>query len=66
MAFGDEVGLGGLLNERTLRDDLILGFRFGVFFFAGGVIPNPLDIRFQKVSGLSAEVKTTPLPEAWF
>ena len=43
--------------------DLILGFRFGVFFFAGGVIPNPLDIRFQKVSGLSAEVKTTPLSE---
>jgi len=43
--------------------DLILGFRFGVFFFAGGVIPNHLDIRFQKVSGLSAEVKTTPLSE---
>ena len=43
--------------------DLLLGFRFGVFFFAGGVIPNPLDIRFQKVSGLSAEVKTTPLSE---
>ena len=43
--------------------DLILGFRFGVFFFAGGVIPNPLDIRFQKVSGLAAEVKTTPLGE---
>lgn len=36
--------------------DLLLGFRFGVFFFAGGVIPNPVDIRFQKVSGLSAEV----------
>jgi len=34
-----------------------------VFFFAGGVIPNPLDIRFQKVSGLAAEVKTTPLSE---
>ena len=43
--------------------NLILGFRFGVFFFAGGVIPNPLDIRFQKVSGLAAEVKTTPLAE---
>ena len=43
--------------------DLLLGFRFGVFFFAGGVIPNPLDIRFQKVSGLAAEVKTTPLSE---
>ncbi|MFC1603759.1 phage tail protein [Planctomycetota bacterium] len=41
----------------------ILGFRFGVFFFAGGVIPNPLDIRFQRVSGLSAEVKTTPVTE---
>lgn len=38
-------------------EDLILGFRFGVFFFAGGVLPNPLDIRFQKVSGLSATVK---------
>ena len=63
MAFGDEAGLGELLKQRTLYDDLILGFRFGVFFFAGGVIPNPLDIRFQKVSGLSAEVKTTPLAE---
>lgn len=43
--------------------DLLLGFRFGVFFFAGGVVPNPLDIRFQKVRGLSATVKTTPLQE---
>jgi phage tail-like protein len=34
-----------------------------VFFFAGGVIPNPVDIRFQKVSGLSAEVETEPLSE---
>jgi len=51
------------LKELTLHNDLILGFRFGVFFFAGGVIPNPLDIRFQKVSGLSAEVKTTPVTE---
>lgn len=49
--------------EVSLHDDLILGFRFGVFFFAGGVIPNPLDIRFQKVSGLSAEVKTTTVNE---
>ncbi len=45
--------------EVSLHDDLILGSRFGVFFFAGGAIPNPLDIRFQKVGGLSAEVKTT-------
>jgi phage tail-like protein len=43
--------------------DPIIGMRFGVLFFAAGVIPNPLDIRFQKVSGLSAEVETEPLPE---
>lgn len=43
--------------------ELLLGFRFGVFFFAGGVVPNPLDIRFQKVRGLTASVKTTPVAE---
>jgi phage tail-like protein len=43
--------------------DLYLGFRFGVFFFAGGLIPNPLDIRFQKVSGLSAEIRTSTVNE---
>jgi phage tail-like protein len=43
--------------------DLYLGFRFGVFFFAGGLIPNPLDIRFQKVSGLSAEIRTSNVNE---
>lgn len=43
--------------------DLALGFRFGVFFFAGGLIPNPLDIRFQRVAGLSAEVTTTTVDE---
>jgi phage tail-like protein len=41
----------------------IIGMRFGVLFFAGGVIPNPLDIRFQKVSGLSAEVETESVSE---
>lgn len=40
-----------------------LGFRFGVFFLAGGAIPNPIDIRFQKVSGLSAQVTTTSVTE---
>ncbi len=42
---------------------MFANFRFGVFFFAGGVMPNPLDIRFKKVKGLSATVKTTPLAE---
>lgn len=46
-----------------MMSDPIIGMRFGVFFFAGGVLPNPLDIRFQKVSGLSAEVETEPLSE---
>lgn len=40
-----------------------LSHRFGVFFFAAGVIPNPLDIRFQKVSGLSADIGTTSINE---
>ena len=40
-----------------------LGFRFGVFFLTGGANPNPIDIRFQKVSGLSAEVTTTSVTE---
>jgi phage tail-like protein len=34
--------------------------RFGVFFFARGTTPNPLDIRFQEVSGLQASIKTKP------
>jgi phage tail-like protein len=38
--------------------DPVAGFRFGVFFFAGGVIPNPLDIRFQSVGGLTTSVQT--------
>jgi phage tail-like protein len=40
-----------------------LGHRFGVFFFAAGVIPNPLDIRFQKVSGLATRVETSDINE---
>jgi phage tail-like protein len=40
-----------------------LGFRFSVFFFMGGVIPNPLDIRFSKVSGLSSTIDTQSLNE---
>lgn len=43
--------------------DPIIGMRFGVLFLAGGLIPNPLDIRFQKVSGLSVEVDTEPISE---
>ena len=34
--------------------------RFGVFFFAAGWGLNPLDIRFQEVSGLQAAITTRP------
>lgn len=40
-----------------------LGHRFAVFFLAGGIVPNPLDIRFQKVSGLEATVETAEIRE---
>lgn len=43
--------------------DIPLGYRFGVLFFALGILPNPLDVRFQKVRGLSAHVSTTELKE---
>ncbi|MEZ4453508.1 MAG: phage tail protein [Nannocystaceae bacterium] len=39
-------------------EDLALGFRFGVYFFAGGLFPNRVDIRFKRVSGLGATVHT--------
>jgi phage tail-like protein len=34
--------------------------RFGVFFFVAGSVPNPLDIRFQEVSGLRTAITTRP------
>jgi phage tail-like protein len=43
--------------------DLVLDSRFAAIFFVGGVVPNPLDIRFQRVSGLSATIETTTVNE---
>jgi len=40
-----------------------LGFRFGVLFLIGGAIPNPLDIFFQKVSGLGSTIETATIEE---
>jgi len=42
---------------------LHLNHRFGVYFFAGGVIPNPIDIHFQKVSGLSMNLDVETIGE---
>ena len=51
----------------TLSVDSPLGMplahRFAVFFFVAAVIPNPLDIRFQRVSGLSTRVETEPMKQ---
>lgn len=55
--------MASTIPQLTSTPDLLLGFRFGVYFFSGGTDPNQLDIRFQKVSGLSASVKLTPLIE---
>lgn len=43
--------------------DLVLGSRFAVVFFAAGIMPNPIDIRFQRASGLSATVETGTIVE---
>ncbi|MCB9230936.1 MAG: phage tail protein [Bacteroidia bacterium] len=40
-----------------------LSYRFGVVFFVAGLIPNPLDIKFQKVSGLTSTISTTTVEE---
>jgi len=50
-------------NLMSLRAGPPLGFRFGVFFFAGGVVPNPLDIRFKKVSGIGSNIPSQTLNE---
>ncbi|WP_437604669.1 phage tail protein [Sorangium sp. So ce834] len=55
--------MSAAIPELVPQSEMFVNFRFGVFFFAGGVVPNPLDVRFKKVTGLSATVKTTPLEE---
>ncbi len=40
-----------------------LGYRFAVVFFVGGVVPNPIDTMFQKVSGLESTVETMTVEE---
>ena len=55
--------MGFPIPELTLQQEPLLGFRFLVTFLAAGVIPNPLDIRFQQVRGLKATVRTTTVSE---
>ena len=55
--------MAGFVASVLLQQQMWLGYRFLVTFLIGGVVPNPLDIRFRKVSGLKATVSTTPVPE---
>ena len=52
-----------ILNNRFIGGEPPLGHRFGVFFLTMGVIPNPLDFRFSRLSGLSQSVETETLKE---
>ncbi|MEQ9354410.1 MAG: phage tail protein [Coleofasciculus chthonoplastes F3-SA18-01] len=40
-----------------------IGSHFMVVFFIAGVVPNPLDIRFQTVSGISSTIETEQVTE---
>jgi phage tail-like protein len=51
------------LFEISLTENPPVGFYFMVTFFISGVIPNALDTRFQKVSGISSEIETTDIRE---
>ena len=56
--------VGGLaLPELSLAKYPPVGYYFQVTFFVGGVVPNPLDIRFQKVSGITATVEVDSVNE---
>lgn len=49
--------------KMSLLDTPPLAYRFGVTFLTLGIVPNLLDIRFQRVSGLSAEIATETVEE---
>ena len=51
------------VEELILEQTPLLGFRFGVFIFVGGAIPNPMDFRFKRVSGLNATISTSTVEE---
>lgn len=54
---------GFSIPELTIAKNPPVGYHFAVVFFVGGIIPNPLDIRFKKVSGLSSTIDTTTITE---
>ncbi|MEM9903566.1 MAG: phage tail protein [Cyanobacteria bacterium P01_D01_bin.44] len=47
----------------SLTQNPPVGFYFMVTFLVGGFLPNPLDIRFQRVSGMSSTIETSEVRE---
>lgn len=47
----------------SLTQNPPVGFYFMVTFLIGGVLPNPLDIRFQRVSGMTSTIETSEVRE---
>lgn len=53
-----------LLSKRNLSLDVSpVKFNFVVVLFPFGIIPNPIDIRFSKVSGMNSSIETESLQE---
>jgi phage tail-like protein len=46
-----------------LSSNLALSHRFGVYFLETGFVPSVLDFRFQRVSGMQAEIETETIYE---
>ncbi|MBE7382960.1 MAG: phage tail protein [Leptolyngbya sp. SIO1E4] len=51
------------IPELSITQTPPVGFYFLVTFLVGGFVPNLLDIRFQKVSGMTSTIETTEVKE---
>jgi len=51
------------MSDKSNTQNPPVGYHFRVSFFINGDDPDPVDMRFQKVSGITATVDTTPLVE---
>ena len=61
--FVDVLSYGSSEAKSSIASNPPVGFHFMVSFLIAGFVPNPLDIRFQKVSGISSEIETTEIRE---
>ena len=51
------------IPELSISQAPPVGFHFMVSFLIGGYVPNLLDIRFQRVSGMTSNIETTEVRE---